>query len=595
MKKVENPFQEAKQILRPLKDRPDLDPDQEFIATLNKRILHQNIKKAPKLKLYPILAIVSVLTIFTIVILSFQNQDHLANDTEDAITIADTSKLEMLDTFVYGNGEGKVGLEFLGERNTLPVTVSSFDVQDGTVYLLDEARKQVLIRNVEGTTTSMPIQTYLMDLESGLEDIVVTETGNMYILSTKESLVYHYDANGVLVENFDYSKLEMFYPDSLIELANGEIVLSQSQERFVNLGTMEQIPEEDLPYRFERVNRKENKLITNEKNISKELTVFSDLSIDSSSVETMNNNQIILTKTVSPPLYTPISETHVLALSKEGDIVGGVRIPFEDFLEKPQHPERFVAIDNNKIYILIADNHFVTLYEATLGKHYESHIKEQTELLQVGYDYQSFGKPFPELEKEINALLKNKKLEYGQEDSLNGVAINEKGTVVIDFKDFLASGPTSAQGQHLFQTLNEATFEKFPEIQEIYYQFDGSFSAWCLWLGSTEESWKRPNYAGDWTESSPEISEYSSMQNWMDETKKLIKSGNLDNMTKESFEIHIGSTTTSYANYYIERATDEGTIEQLNAIKEKAIQITSEMDDKKREALMKELSSLLEK
>ncbi|WP_042142832.1 hypothetical protein [Paucisalibacillus sp. EB02] len=594
MKKVESPFQEAKQLLHPIKERPNLDPSPEFLDNLHKQIVQKNIKKRPTFRPYPLLAIASLILIVTVVILSTQTQEQLATEKEGTFTIAETSQIELIDTFVYGESEGKVGLKFLGERHTLPVNVASFDVQNGVIYILDEARNQILIRKGD-TTTSFPIQTYLVDLEDSLEDILVTDNGDIYVLSTIESLVYQYDVDGVLVASFDYSDLDMFHADSLHEFANGDIVLSQNQEEFVNLDTMSLIADEELPYRFETVNRTENKLFINNEKKDLELTISADLGIGSRSVLAINKEQIIVTKTVTAPVFAPISETHVLAFNKEGAIIGGVRIPNETFMEKPVSPEKYIDIDDDKVYVLVPETNLVVLYELTLGKQYESFIKQQADLVKMGFDYQTFGDPFPELEKEINDLLTNKKLQYGNEDSLNGVAINEEGTVVIDFEDFLAPSPASAESQQLFQTLNSVTFEKFPEIQEIYFQFDGSFSAWCYWLGSTEEPMKRVDSARDsLANNTIEISEYGSIDEWMQDMKRLIEAEIPPNMTKESYEMHIGASSVTYANYYLDRTTEEKIREKLYAIKEKGLDIDSEMDAVKREELLHELYNLID-
>lgn len=594
MKEAENQFQEAKKILQPIKDRPDLNPSPEFLNKLQSQLSQKSAKKQPAFKLFPSLAITSLILIVTVVFLSFQNQEQLATNEGGSITIEDNSQMKLIDTFVYGEGEGKVGLEFQGERHTLPVSVSSFDIQDGVIYLLDEARNQVLIRNGD-TTTSFPIETYLVDISGSLEDILVSKNGDIYILSTIESLVYRYDVDGVLLASYDYSEVDMFHADSLQEFANGEIVLSRNQEEFVSLETMSFIDDKNLPYRFENVNRKENKLFINDDNKTRELSISADLGIGSRSVQAISEEQIIITKTVTPPVFAPISETHVLAVNKEGTITGGVRIPNEKFRENPVSPEKYIDVDDGKIYILVTETNFVVLYELTLGKQYESFIKEQTDLVNFGYNYETFGDLYPELEKELNELLSNKKLPYGNEDSLNGVAINEEGTVVIDFKDFLAPGPASAESQELFQALYSATFEKFPEIQEVYFQFDGSFSAWCYWLGSTEEPWKRQDGSKDSLASNTiEISEYGSMEEWMQDLKRMIEAEVPSNMTKETYEMQIGASSVTYANYYLDRTTHENTREKLYAIKEIGLDIAFESDAVKREELLNELFNMID-
>ncbi|MBP2242026.1 hypothetical protein J2Z40_002599 [Cytobacillus eiseniae] len=478
MKQTENLTEEARQLLRPLKERPDLEPSQDFVKELHQQIKLEGNKKRRRVKMAPLFAAVAAICILPLVILPILIEQEKA----DAFLIEETSTIHLVDTINYGSEEGEIGLYAQGLN-----PVSSFDIEDGTLYLLDEARAQVVIRTSEGTTRSFPIQKD-QNMVGDLEDILVTKDENIYILNALEKFVYQYDSDGVLAKTYDLSTLDLFFPDSLHEADNNEIIVSQNQERFASVKTSTFIEDEHLRFQFKRENRKASQLLLND---GTEIPLYSDFGIGNLAFLKATEEQIIYMQTVIPPVYSPISETHVIGINKQGATLGSVRIPVENFIDKPQRVENYIKTDKNELYLLIPEKGHVALYELTLGKTYESLIKEQTEKAMIGFDYQTFGKRFPELETEIGKLFKNGKIQYGKGDSLNGAAIDEQGTVVIDFKDFLAGSPASAEAQALFEALNSATFEKFPEIQQIYFQFDGSFSAWVYWLGSTEEPWKR--------------------------------------------------------------------------------------------------------
>ncbi|WBL17094.1 hypothetical protein [Sutcliffiella sp. NC1] len=562
MNKNENPFQGAKQLLHPIKNRPDNEPNREFVHELQNKLKREQSKKKLRLPLVPVFATASVLLIFTIFILSSNLWGESADQVENVYSISENSKLTLVDTFAYGSEDNQIGLYYEGMNETLPVTVSSFDVNRGTVYILDEARSQVVINNSDGETTSFPIQ-HNESITGSLKDILVTENGDIYILDSIEKLVYQYNSDGELKETFDLSKTDLFFPDSIIELENNEIAVSQRQEQFVSLTTLDLIASEEVPFHFEQVNRKEQtlQLRDDEKGIS----LFSSFGIGNRAVIDLTEEHVLYSQTVNPPIMESISETHLYALNREGEIVGGIRIPEESFMEKPELVQKYIKTDGSSIFLLIPEKEHVALYEVTLGKNYESFVEEQLEQVNIGFEIETFGEPFPELEEELNILFQNGLIEYGNKQSLNGVAIDENGTVVIDFKDFLAPSPASAQAQHLFEVLKSVTFEKFSNIKQIYFQFDGSFSAWCYWLESTEEPWKRTDalrdsLQGHLTEKTADVFKDMENLNWegiathVHEEKGLIFSFYANLGSYDSYEVkftksevaNLGEDTRSY-------------------------------------------------
>ncbi|WP_059170444.1 hypothetical protein [Bacillus sp. FJAT-27445] len=495
MKANDELTQEVKQLLSPIKNHPSLEPRQQFVYELQNKIKDTQSANKRGFSLKPVAAFCIAALLFTIVFLSTNNLPdlELAGEAEKPFAIKEESNLKLLQTIKYGDGEGEAGLKFIGENQTLPITVTSFDVEDGAFYLLDEAKRQVLIVGKNGVTGSFPIKGN-NHTTGTLKDILVTSDKQIYILNTWDPfVVYQYTEKGTLVKTHKITA-DLFHPDELVYFKNRGVFVSQSQERFLNLETGEMVEGNSLPYHLATIHRKEAVLTINEDGHQTKLTIPYQEGKGQSAVESLREGQIIFTKTEQPAVYKPLSETHVFAYNKQGGTLGGIRLPIEKLLEVPQTIESNIKADKNRIYFLSPEKEHLAIYELTLGEKYESFIQKQAEEAKVGYDYKTFGRPFPELEQELKKLFTSGTIfsEYGDENSVNGAAIDDSGTVVIDFKEFHAGGPSSHQAGEIGKALNEAIFQKFPEVQTVYLQFDGSFSAWCIWMQSTEEPWVRP-------------------------------------------------------------------------------------------------------
>lgn len=112
---------------------------------------------------------------------------------------------------------------------------------------------------------------------------------------------------------------------------------------------------------------------------------------------------------------------------------------------------------------------------------------------EVFFELDKHGLPFPELENDLNNLMS-----YGYQtdqldsrnvevlaSSLNGVAIDENGTLVVEFKDFrneFGSLTSNEMGVFLWP-LHDIVF-KYAEVKRVYFTFDGSFTDWYMWLQS---------------------------------------------------------------------------------------------------------------
>lgn len=486
---------EVKQLLRPLKNHPSHEPRQQFIDELHQKIRATQSAGKKRFNLMPLTAVLVTALLFTIVVLA--NKDaiymELAGETEKPFAIGEESKLTLLRTIEYGIGKGKVGLKFMGDNETLPATVTSFDVEDGTFYLLDEVKRQVLIVGKNGETSSFPIKG-TNQMEGSLSDILVTPDKQIYILDSWDTrAVYQYTEKGKLVKTYNL-EVDLFHPGELIFVKKLGVLTSSSQERFLNIETGKMVDEKSLPFYLAPVNRKEVAITVNKEGKPTELRIPYEEGAGQSAVEAVTDTEIIFTKTEVPAVFASISEAHVYAYNKQGETLGGIRIPLEKLIVYPHTAKLNIEVDKNKIYYLSTEKEHVAIYELTLGKSYESFLQKQVEGVKIGFDYRTFGQPFPELEQEVKKLFTSDTIfsQYGDENSVNGVAIDESGTVVVDFKEFNAGSPSSTQVGQISRALDEAIFQKFPEVQKVYFQFDGSFSAWCYWMESTEEPWERP-------------------------------------------------------------------------------------------------------
>ncbi|WP_075619565.1 hypothetical protein [Paenisporosarcina indica] len=112
--------------------------------------------------------------------------------------------------------------------------------------------------------------------------------------------------------------------------------------------------------------------------------------------------------------------------------------------------------------------------------------KGKNETSEITFDVESHGEAFPELQSDINAVLKS--LSATLTDSVKAVSINGEGTVVVDLKDFrqdLGSLTTNEKGEFLWPLYD--TVFKYPQVKEVYFTFESSFTEWYTWLESTPD------------------------------------------------------------------------------------------------------------
>ncbi|KGX87653.1 hypothetical protein [Pontibacillus marinus] len=143
----------------------------------------------------------------------------------------------------------------------------------------------------------------------------------------------------------------------------------------------------------------------------------------------------------------------------------------------------------------------VSLHSPKSNKNKSTEEKEIYLSKEVGFDFEKSGKPFKVLKNDLLQVLRGTKEDtiFSEKTAgmLNGVSIKEDGTAIIDFKDFRDTipSPSSAEKRKISKELHSVVFN-YPEVSKVYYQFNGSASAWWSWL----EAYPEPITREDWIE-----------------------------------------------------------------------------------------------
>lgn len=492
MKQDEIIIQEAKELLDPLCGRSNLDPHPHFTEELYDKLVTEQNKSKRIFSYKPLLASAAFFLLLTVIAFSyFDNLKPALQEPQEEINypIEEFSSLKKLYTIEYGDDKNQIGLYYMNAKDSHPFT-HSFDVHNETFYILDEVNQQVVIIDATGKMDSFKFEEDKSIL-GNIEDILVAPDGEIYILDSSSGVVYQYSTEYNLVETHIIDKTYLLSITSeLIYLESEGVMVSGNQEKYYSLDKKQYLNETDIPFQVQNVHQKEDKITINKDDEHSQFSYIYEVGNGVIDIESISQQGILIAKTESARSINPSWETHALLINDRGKTLAGVRIPREEWTMVPNH---FIAVDQNKIYLLSPEYDGIHIYQLTLGKNFDSKLKQQVEENSIGFDINTFGQPFPELKEKIEQLFVQDTIfaNYGYEGTVNGVAIDEKGTVVVDFKHFLAPGPSTYERQQISTALYQAIFESFPEVQEVYLQFDGSFSAWCSWLEITEEPWKR--------------------------------------------------------------------------------------------------------
>lgn len=189
---------------------------------------------------------------------------------------------------------------------------------------------------------------------------------------------------------------------------------------------------------------------------------------------------------------------------------------------------------------------------------------------QYTFDLNTHGDSFPELETDLNNLMS-----YGYvfdtrnvevlADSVNGVSINNDGTVVVEFKDFrqeFGSLTTNEKGLFLWP-LSDTVF-KYSEVKEVYFTFEGNFTDWYQWLEYTPEPMVRQ--AQDLANKYDYINNLLSNHSYYNDMYELLLDGKLiDNRGAEVFVLYLEALKNNDPNEVMKYSvhTNDDKIETL--------------------------------
>ncbi|MCJ8007462.1 hypothetical protein ACFFF5_14305 [Lederbergia wuyishanensis] len=375
MKKEDIPSHES-ELLRALKERPDLEPDEHFTKSLRVKLTkkpHPPKKWKPNFVLY----MASSFGMITIAILVsyFLSNEYLLkqgdrpNETVAEMQVGEESEINPLFQVEYGSGESQIG--FRQDRTGGQESgISSFFVRDNTTYIIDNVNQKILIVDMDGNKSSFKVN------ESSMMDIYVDEQKNIYVLDNGRNIVNKYSENGQLAKTYE---VDLNIPLRLRADHQKRVIAEKSQDYFMYLETGKKaspnrkIENETL---VKRVNDTLGKIIVYETGDPLEFNVGFEESFGGLTILETNPKQIIFAKTeVAAHTEKIITETHVYVMDrKNGNVIGAVRIPIENMQEAPRN---FIRADANQIYLLSPEEKGLVVYKLTPGKHFEHVLQDK--------------------------------------------------------------------------------------------------------------------------------------------------------------------------------------------------------------------------
>ncbi|WP_078549245.1 NHL repeat-containing protein [Litchfieldia alkalitelluris] len=343
------------------------------VHELQAKISTQKNKK-PIYYLYkPILA--SGLAILLSVILSLSlisnyQSENVEKPDENTFSILEHSNVELKMKIEYGEGENQIGFTSHGGEGAIGSSATSFDVKDGTFYILDNVNDKVLITG-NGKQRTIPINDAW-----DLTDIIITENNEIYVLDSESRLVYQYSQSGELVDTHNVSDA-IKIPTGLGFPEGHGVTVNQNNTVLISLKTGVRIKEENQPHKALRVNDNEGKIrLVNEKT-ENEITIPFEHSFGGITIHSVTNNQIVFTKGEIATNEGPIKgEFHVYIINKKGETQGAVRIPDKKTVMAPYHP---IKTREEKIYFLSPEAEYLGIYELKAGKTFEKLLEQQIE------------------------------------------------------------------------------------------------------------------------------------------------------------------------------------------------------------------------
>lgn len=378
-------------FLQPLRNRPNKDPDREFINGLQRRLVQSSNRKKPKA--VPVaVGSLALVTGLALVFLFFnvppQDIPNIVDSMEaseeketpqDRIQIADHELAEVILELPYGEGLDNAGIPQKRAGGS-DRTMESFFVKDDVFYLLDNAARKVIVN----TSTEHLFTIQLDNSEEGewytwYQDIFVDEADNIYVLDSSKREVNKFSPEGELIEVYPI-RADMMAPNSITLNEQKEIIVHDVRPMRENLmtGEVSRTPktfeQEDTIVQVFRKDDKTEEIKIDKAGKEQKVTVQFDHSNGGIRVLDLRTNQIIFEKTEVADTSKIMAEFHVYVFDREGETLGAVRVPYEQSAFYSTH---FLRMINDKIYFLSAGNDSVIIYELIPGKQFEKKLQSR--------------------------------------------------------------------------------------------------------------------------------------------------------------------------------------------------------------------------
>jgi len=367
------------EFLRPLAERPDLEPDTQFVNDLRRRIRIE-AAKAPKRGRFAILGLTAI-TIFTAVASIFlllnaangkpeelTKEDPGETPTVTApadlgppIHIESSEQVTELFSINYGNANHEVGVpqKMKGGSDLTPM---SFFVKDDVFYILDNSGKKIVV-----TDGGQHLQTIQLGEDAGLKDLFVDNEDNIYVLDDANRAVLKFDKEGEQVDTILIDR-DTFHPTSLTVNEDKDILVHQSSVLTFNITKNEISPYSqqfgDTLAHAERVSETEGRLTLTASGKDSIIDIPFEDTYGALTIYDVNSKQIVYEK-LEVKDESPISTyTHIYVSDKEGNYLGAVRVPTE---LSTYYAEHRIRVEDNKIFFMSPEEDGVHFYQLKPG------------------------------------------------------------------------------------------------------------------------------------------------------------------------------------------------------------------------------------
>lgn len=358
-------------FLRPLRERPDLDPDPTFINNLRQNMIQTKPRKRGN-PFIPYLAASLAFMTFSILMVFYINDGTLRPKVGDETAeILDVEEINSILEFNYGTDDGEIGIN----TNTIGGAdsgITSFFVRDHMFYILDNVNHKVIMADRDGHRSSFKVSE-----NSSLKDIYVDEQKNIYLLDYANRVVYKYREDWQLEKSYPIPD-SLKIPVRVTANEKKEIIVEQSQDNFINLETGKKAsPKREISEGafVKIVSDQLGRITVYDSGEKQDIDIEFEESFGEMTVHSINAKQIIFTKTeVAADITKIMAETHVYVMDKEGTVLGAVRVPLERMQAAPRH---LVRVDQNEIYLLSPEENSLIVYELKPGKQFEKRLQDR--------------------------------------------------------------------------------------------------------------------------------------------------------------------------------------------------------------------------